>query len=112
MSRSVMIASSSCAILTPSTAVMSTPHFRRDLSVAAARVQTQGPRSAPGRVLVPGLLRDRSCTRAGTTDERGRRFGGHTMGNEGQLYAPVVQGEDGRLTVELVDGHPGGSDPE
>ena len=34
------------------------------------------------------------------------------MGNEGQLYTPVVEGADGRLVVELGDTHPGSADPE
>jgi phenylalanine-4-hydroxylase len=34
------------------------------------------------------------------------------MFEEGQLYSPVSEGQDGRVTVHLSDDHPGAGDPE
>ena len=34
------------------------------------------------------------------------------MFKEGQLYAPVTQGDDGAVTVHLDEDHPGFGDPE
>src|SRR4051794_7036931 len=62
-------------------------------------------------------------TSAGQTCQRRRRVlhlprraqrqgGGRSMFEEGQLYSPVTEGDDGEVTVHLAHDHPGANDPD